>query len=385
MVWKLEYLILFLAVVASSCSPKKEKGAPQGTLKFITSHDSPSEERESSFTSELLNFFSPKLFPHYQLQSFESTDQALESFFDKHEGDVLSASFFSDSEDSPVLKNLYGEDQSQIYCQKTNDSQTYFCDQKNKNLTGERGHGFYLLSLDIGDKKTLVWLVREEKYGLFKAMQGELKKYQSILKIAQLDEKYHGHLGLFNKFDLYVLKKRYKRVYPRYKKYFDEAAKNYNLDPLFLAAMSYQESHWNPRAKSFTGVRGLMMLTLTTAKALGVKNRLDPKQSIQGGAKYYSRLQKRLPAEVKSPDRDWFALAAYNVGMGHLYDARSLTDQLGGNKNLWLDLKKNLPLLSQKKYYKKLKYGKARGHEPVKYVKSIRGFHSELQNLESDN
>ncbi|WP_294967121.1 transglycosylase SLT domain-containing protein, partial [Sulfurimonas sp.] len=140
---------------------------------------------------------------------------------------------------------------------------------------------------------------------------------------------------------------------------------------LLLAAQSYQESHWNPKAKSYTGVRGMMMLTQATAKQVGVKNRLNAKESIEGGAKYLSRIEKRLPPEIKGKNRWAFTLAAYNVGMGHIHDAQILARKLNKDPYLWTDMKKVLPLLSQKKYYKSLKNGYARGNEPVKYVESI--------------
>ena len=119
--------------------------------------------------------------------------------------------------------------------------------------------------------------------------------------------------------------------------------------------------------------------TLTTAKEMGVKSRLDPAQSIEGGAKYLSKLEKRIPDSVEGDDRWWFALAAYNVGMGHLRDARKLAEELGLDADSWLDLKGVLPLLAQKKYYKKLKYGYARGAEPVVYVRQIRNYQNILR------
>jgi len=144
--------------------------------------------------------------------------------------------------------------------------------------------------------------------------------------------------------------------------------------------MSYQESHWNPNAKSFTGVRGLMMLTQSTAKMLGVTNRLDPKESIKGGTKHIKHMLKYVPEEVQGDNRLKFALAAYNIGMGHVRDAQKLAVKLGLNKNVWSDLKIVLPLLSKKKYYKTLKYGYARGAEPVKYVEAIYNYREILDN-----
>ena len=142
--------------------------------------------------------------------------------------------------------------------------------------------------------------------------------------------------------------------------------------------MSYQESHWNPRAVSPTGVRGLMMITLTTAKQLGVKNRMDPEQSINGGAKYFQKVFKRIPSEIPEPDRTWFTLAAYNIGWGHVEDARKITLTQGGDADRWVDVKERLPLLRQRKYYKSTRYGYARGDEPVQYVDNIRRYYETL-------
>ena len=123
------------------------------------------------------------------------------------------------------------------------------------------------------------------------------------------------------------------------------------------------------------------MLTQVTAKQMGVKNRLDPEQSIEGGAKYLKSLINRIPERIQEPDRTWFALAAYNVGFGHLEDARILTQRDGANPDLWQDVKQRLPLLSKRKWYKQTKHGYARGHEPVKFVAKIRKYYNVLVNL----
>ncbi|MEC4673864.1 MAG: transglycosylase SLT domain-containing protein [Nitrospirota bacterium] len=172
--------------------------------------------------------------------------------------------------------------------------------------------------------------------------------------------------------------KHLKTRFPKYREHFQKAAKKQNLPWKLLASQSYQESHWNRRAKSPTGVRGLMMLTRRTAASLGIRNRLDPVNSINGGAKYLARMQKRIPRGVFKRDRTFFALAAYNVGLGHIQDARTLARREKKNPNKWKDMRDILPLLSQKKYYKSLRYGYARGHEPVKYVQRIRAYHSLL-------
>lgn len=126
----------------------------------------------------------------------------------------------------------------------------------------------------------------------------------------------------------------------------------------------------------------MMMLTLATAKQMGIKSRLDAEQSIFGGAKYFKRMIKKMPERIPEPDRTWFALASYNVGFGHLNDARIITQRQGGDPDRWFDVKTRLPLLKQKKYYKKTKYGYARGDEPVKYVESIRRYYESLSFLD---
>jgi len=141
-----------------------------------------------------------------------------------------------------------------------------------------------------------------------------------------------------------------------------------------LAALSYQESHWDPAAISPTGVRGIMMLTRNTAKSLGVTNRLDPDAAIDAGARYLADRHRRLPETIPEPDRTFLALASYNIGRGHLLDARQLARKLGKNPDSWEDMKEVLPLKADKRYYPSTRYGYARGYEPVHYVQRIRNY-----------
>ena len=117
-----------------------------------------------------------------------------------------------------------------------------------------------------------------------------------------------------------------------------------------------------------------MMLTTDTARFVGIDDRKNALESIEGGAKYLRYVIDKMPGHLKNPDRTWMALAAYNVGYGHLEDARKITQQRGGDPDKWVDVKENLPLLSQKKWYSKTKHGYARGNEPVSYVSNIRNY-----------
>ena len=166
---------------------------------------------------------------------------------------------------------------------------------------------------------------------------------------------------------------------PLYREQFEQASKQYGVPWTLLAAQAYQESRWDRHAKSPTGVRGLMMLTRDTASSLGIKNRLDPIKSIHGGARYVAYLKKQVHKNITKQDRTWFALAAYNVGLGHVRDAQQLAAQLDKNPYSWKELKTVLPLLAKKTYYKTLQYGYARGREPVQYVKRIRAYHTLLE------
>ena len=234
---------------------------------------------------------------------------------------------------------------------------------------------------NLHQAESLGWMMPAGSGDLQEAMEEWFELFTQGGELTALQEQYYGFVEVFDYVDTRKFIKRIKDRYPKYQQHFREAADQYDLSYLLLSAQSYQESHWRANARSPTGVRGMMMLTLETARAMGVESRLDPKQSIFGGAKYLSGLIKnRFSDEVKEPDRTWLALAAYNVGRGHVHDAQTLARQQGLNPHLWSDIKQVLPLLSDKRYYRKLKYGYARGNEPVRYVQRIRDYKGILSN-----
>jgi membrane-bound lytic murein transglycosylase F len=159
---------------------------------------------------------------------------------------------------------------------------------------------------------------------------------------------------------------------------FQDVADMHNIDWRLLAAIGYQESHWNPEASSYTGVRGVMMLTRRTAAQLGVADRLNPEQSIEGGARYFLRMRDRLPTRIQEPDRSWMALAAYNMGMGHLEDVRVITQKQGGNPDAWIEVSERLELLTQERWHQQTRYGYARGYEARQYVENVRAYYEIL-------
>jgi len=126
-----------------------------------------------------------------------------------------------------------------------------------------------------------------------------------------------------------------------------------------------------------------MMLTQRTATQLGISDRLDPEQSIEGGARYFIRMRNRIPDRIPEPDRSWMALAAYNIGWGHLEDTRKLTQKQGGNPDRWQDVNERLALLSQEKWYRQTHFGYARGYEARQYVENIQSYFDTLVWMET--
>lgn len=288
------------------------------------------------------------------------------------DGFDINASFDSESSTEELIGKVASQE---IDCTIV-DSNIYSLNQRYYPQT--------TLAFIISEREQLAWVLAKDSDELEADMYSWFNSFNQSGKLAQLKDHYYSYVLFFDYYNNKMFYKRVKSRLPRYRKYFIEYGDFYGIPWTLLAAQSYQESHWNPKAKSFTGVRGLMMLTRRTAKMLGIKNRLDPKQSIKGGTRHLKQMLKNVPKEVKDDDRLKFALAAYNIGMGHIKDAQTLTKKIGLNQNIWSDLKITLPLLSQKKYYKTLKHGYARGSEPVKYVDSIYNYRDILENIEED-
>lgn len=192
--------------------------------------------------------------------------------------------------------------------------------------------------------------------------------------IGGMESRYYAYIGDFDFADLRALNRRIEKRLPQFREAFLEAETTTGVPADLLAALAYQESHWDPDAISPTGVRGIMMLTRNTAASLGVTNRLDPMAAIDGGARYLADRHRRLPETIPEPDRTFLALASYNIGRGHLLDARALARRLERNPDSWQDMREVLPLKADKRYYPSTRYGYARGYEPVHYVQRIRNY-----------
>ncbi|MBI5063176.1 MAG: membrane-bound lytic murein transglycosylase MltF, partial [Desulfatitalea sp.] len=230
----------------------------------------------------------------------------------------------------------------------------------------------------LGETQQLRWAMNPGNKLLQRAVQEWFAQTSTQETVASLVSHYYSHLEDFDYVDLTRYRRRIFDRLPKYQTHFEEAALQNGLDWQLVAAMAYQESHWNPLAVSFTGVRGIMMITEDTAKILGLKDRMAEKEAIYAGTRYLAQLHRLVGEDVPEPDRTLMALAAYNLGFGHLKDARELTAELGKSANSWSAVRETLPLLQKKKYYQNLTHGYARGNEAVQYVDRIRTYHKIL-------
>ena len=237
-------------------------------------------------------------------------------------------------------------------------------------------------AIALDSRASVVWLFPP---GLDDSLIDSAHAYLEILRSGRefelLFDRHFGHLDVHDLVDVISFSRLVEERLDQFRPLFEEVAFAYGLDWRFLASVSYQESLWDPTAVSATGVRGLMMLTNATAQSLGVADRTDPRESVDGGARYVLQMLQRLPEEITEPDRTWMALASYNVGLGHLLDARRLAEAGGGDPNLWLDVMAWLPKLAHREWHQQTRYGYARGWEPVNYVQNIRSYYDWLVHL----
>ncbi|KQN68530.1 membrane-bound lytic murein transglycosylase MltF [Rahnella sp. Larv3_ips] len=234
------------------------------------------------------------------------------------------------------------------------------------------------VAFDVTEDEPVTWYYRKQPDddSLSAAMLDFFSQIADDGTLQKLEEKYLGHVGDFDYVDTRTFLNAIDKTLPDLQPLFEKYAQD--IDWRLLAAIAYQESHWDPQAKSPTGVRGVMMLTRATASGLDVDDRTDAEQSIRGGALYLSRLMEKMPDSIPQDEKIWFALAAYNMGYGHMLDARKLTAQQKGNPDSWADVKQRLPMLNQKRYAGRTTYGYARGTQAYNYVENIRRYQLSL-------
>lgn len=234
-------------------------------------------------------------------------------------------------------------------------------------------------SLVLSDPKPVAWLlIKQNDQSLQRATKRffDLPETQDLL--VKLKKKYLARQTRLGYVDIETFRRDLENRFCKLEQYFMLAEQETDIDWRLLASIAYQESHWNPDAISPTGVKGIMMLTRAAASEVGVKDRTDPIKSVMGGAHYLKRVMAKIPDRIQGKERLWFALASYNIGYGHLEDARVLTARAGKSPDKWSNVKEFLPRLTQRKYFSTVRHGYARGYEPVLYVKNIRNYYDLL-------
>lgn len=238
-------------------------------------------------------------------------------------------------------------------------------------------------ALELPGSRPLAWAFpKQGEEALFQRAEAFIGRIRQDGTLDRLVDRYFGHARRLSPHDVARFLDRMQTVLPNYRRHFVDAQNLHGVDWRLLAALAYQESHWDPLATSYTNVRGMMMLTEDTADRLRVTDRLDPRQSILAGARYLAELREQIPPETGEPDRTWLALAAYNLGMGHMNGARFIATLVRRDPNSWYEMKQVLPLLSRPEYYARLKSGAARGGEAVIMTENIRTFYDILQRYE---
>lgn len=234
-------------------------------------------------------------------------------------------------------------------------------------------------TLPLSSEAPVVWWLGPVPNPELKArIEAYLERIRADGTLARLEERYFGHVRRLQQDDVEKFLGHIKTTLPQLRKHFLDAERQTGIDWRLIAALAWQESHWDPFATSYTNVRGLMMLTEETADRLGVSNRLDPRESVLAGARYLNMIRNSLPHDMPEPDRTWLAIAGYNIGPGHLNAARTIGKQLNADPGAWYDMKRVLPLLAKPKYYSRLKSGRARGGEAVIMVENIRSYYDIL-------
>ncbi len=233
--------------------------------------------------------------------------------------------------------------------------------------------------LELGDGH-LAWAFSPgTDHSLYRAAQRYLTGARTNGRIAELRQRFYGEKEQFNLYSARYFIRHIETRLPEYADEFRKAGEETGFDWRLLAALGYQESLWDPAAVSPTGVRGLMMLTRRTAREMGVDDRTDPIESIHAGAAYLRKLHDRIPERIDEPDRTWMAVAAYNVGIGHVEDARILTQRQGDDPDSWAQVRQRLPLLRQPEYYQQARRGYARGGgQAVIYVRHIQRYYNTM-------
>jgi membrane-bound lytic murein transglycosylase F len=245
-------------------------------------------------------------------------------------------------------------------------------------------HPEFMVAFALPNPRPVQWVVPMGAEQLLQSANQFIAGARTSGELARIESDARNESGDFDYESAHQFQSDIAARLPALQGLFEEAAQASGLDWRLLAAVGYQESKWLGGAASADGARGIMMLTSDAATAVGVDDRADLRQNIIGGARYLAQVIDTMPKRIAEPDRTWLALAAYNVGYGHLEDARVLAQSHGKNPDSWADVRTQLPLLAEEKWYLRAKRGYARGWEPAKFVEQVRQYLAVLEWIDAD-
>lgn len=236
----------------------------------------------------------------------------------------------------------------------------------------------YFPILDIETPVSLpqqtAWGVRQNSPELLEALNSWLTAYQRDSEYYVIYNKYFENTRAFrNRLSSQFLFSEGGQI-SDFDDLIRENAARIGWDWKLLAALIYQESQFDPNASSWAGAVGLMQLMPRTARAFGAQNPRDPRESIEAGVAFIEWLEDYWESRIEDPEeRQRFVIASYNVGQGHVQDARRLAEAFGANPDIWDDVAVYLEKKMYAEYYNHevVQFGYARGIEPVRYVNNI--------------
>ena len=240
------------------------------------------------------------------------------------------------------------------------------------------------IAFDLSGNQSLAWAVSAREPGFLRDVGTYFARLSISGDLSAILDRYYGPSENLDYVGPRSFMRDMQSRLPLYRVWFEEAATESREDWRLLAAIGYQESKWNPGASSPNGAKGLMQLTRMSALETRIGDPGDPRQSILGGARYFRQVYEKVPNHIPEPDRTWFALASYNVGYGHVEDARVLAQKAGKDPDSWRDVREFLPLLAEEYWYTQTENGYARGWEPVRYVDNVRGYRDILEFIWGD-
>lgn len=225
--------------------------------------------------------------------------------------------------------------------------------------------------LDLGEEKEIAWVVRDDQPKLLAELNRFIGKHYRGVYYNVTWKKYFAEPKSISQYRAQRLEPG-KPISP-----WDDLLRQYNTEQIrdwrLLVSQMYQESRFDPKAKSHAGAMGLMQVMPRTAAQFGYSNLYDPQENVAASMAFIEWLGDRFPASLPLEERIYFSLAAYNAGHAHVHDARRLAQKLGKDPNKWFGhVEQAMLLLSRPEYYRHARFGYVRGSEPVNYVREIR-------------